>query len=127
VVPQARIPSPLVSVPDEPGALMLPEAPTYQAVAADVDGDTTRELVRLVEAPDGSIVIEAWGFAGDAWQPVGDPVTAVPSRADAVPGDVRGTGAPDRPPHRWGRGRDARAPAAYRRARPRGGLLPAPA
>ena len=52
-------------MPDEADAVVLPDArPTYQAVAADIDGDGDREIARLVAGPGGSIMAEAW-FDGD--------------------------------------------------------------
>ena len=47
--------APVTAVPDTPGAAMLPEAATYSAIVADVDGDGAGDLVRLVDAGDGAI------------------------------------------------------------------------
>ena len=62
-------PAPLavVRVPDEPGAIVLPDgAPTLQAVAADLDADGAPEVVRLVGGDDGAAWIEAWVRAATA-------------------------------------------------------------
>lgn len=91
-------PAPLAigSVPDEPGAFMLPEAPTYQAVAADVDGDGARDVVRLAGSGRDAIDIEAWSFAGGEWERLGDPINVVPERPTASQGSVVYTGSPVR-------------------------------
>jgi len=91
-------PPAVVVVPDEPDAVMLPEAPTYRAVVADVDGDGARDVVRTVATPDEAIEIEAWhfvvGLAG--WQELADPVIAIPSRASSEPGQLVYADAPAR-------------------------------
>lgn len=91
-------PAPLAigSVPDESGAFMLPEAPTYQAVAADVDGDGTREVVRLAGSGRDAIDVEAWSFADGGWERVGTPVNVVPERPTASQGSIVYTGSPVR-------------------------------
>ena len=61
--PRCRLPAPLavVRVPDEPGAIVLPNgAPTLQAVAADLDADGAPEVVRLVGGRQRTAWIEAW-------------------------------------------------------------------
>jgi len=85
----------VVAVPDEPGAVMLPEAATYQAVAADVDSDGTREVARLVSAASGAVEIEVWTDAGGSWVPLGDPVEAAPAPTGSQ-GEVVYAGAPFR-------------------------------
>lgn len=91
-------PAPLAigSIPDEPGAFMLPEAPTYQAVAADVDGDGTREVVRLAGSGRDAIDVEAWFLADGGWERLGEPVNVVPERPTASQGSVVYTGSPVR-------------------------------
>ncbi len=96
VLPSSPPPSAILAVPDEPDALMLPEAPTYQAVVADVDGDGTRDVVRLVATPDQAIEIEAWGFAHTGWAELASPAVAVPSRATSEPGELLYADAPAR-------------------------------
>jgi len=66
-------------VPDEPAAVVLPEAQTYQAVAADVDGDGAREIVRLVAGEGSAIEAEAWSERGGGWELVGQIEVAPPS------------------------------------------------
>lgn len=80
-------PPTLEAVPDEPGTVALPEALTYQAVAADLDGDGARELIRLVAGSRLSAVVEAWTQAGGAWELLGS-VDAIPSRPVPGQGDV---------------------------------------
>ncbi len=89
-------PSAILAVPDEPDALMLPEAPTYQALVADVDGDGTRDVVRMVATTDQAIEIEAWGFAHPGWNDLASPVVAVPGRATSEPGQLVYADAPAR-------------------------------
>lgn len=68
-------------VPDEPGAFVLPDlAPTYQAVAADLDGDGSREIVRLIAGERGSIVAEVWADAADRWRMLGSGLEVIPRR-----------------------------------------------
>src|SRR5688500_182153 len=48
MTPPSPPPTAIPAVPDEPGAFVLPDAPILQTVAADLDADGRRELVRLV-------------------------------------------------------------------------------
>src|SRR3990170_4078551 len=75
-------------VPDEPDAFMLPEAPTYQAVAADLDGDGPREVARLVRGERGSILAEAWTEVDDGWVLAGSAVEIAPRRTTGAQADV---------------------------------------
>ena len=65
---------PLAAVPAEPGAATLTDAPVFQAVAADLDGDGAREIVALVRPPDGLMAAAAWRESEGAWAPAGEPV-----------------------------------------------------
>jgi hypothetical protein len=67
-----------VAVPDEPGVVVLPDAPMLQSVAADVDGDGRREVVRLVVGAGDAVLAEVWGLGTQGWQLRGDPVEVVP-------------------------------------------------
>lgn len=68
-------------VPDEPGAIVLPDAAILQTVAADIDGDRRRELVRLVRGDGEAVLAEVWGLDEAGWQLRGEPVEVVqPSR-----------------------------------------------
>src|SRR6187397_1646690 len=67
-------------VPDEPAAVVLPEAQTYQAVAADVDGDGAREIVRLVAGEGSAIEAEAWGTGSAGWTLLGRTEVVPPSQ-----------------------------------------------
>src|SRR5688500_2624812 len=60
-------PTAVPTIPDEPGAFMLPEAPTYQAVAADLDDDGANEIVRLVRGERVSIHAEVWREDASLW------------------------------------------------------------
>jgi hypothetical protein len=84
------------AAPDEPGTVVLPEAPTYQAVAADVDGDGVRELVRLVGAERAAIDLEAWQRSDAGWSRIGEPVNVVPPRPTGTQGNIVYSGAPAR-------------------------------
>ena len=66
------------TVPDEPGVVVLPDAQILQAVAADVDADGRREVVRLVLGPGDGILAEIWGLGARGWQLRGEPVEVVP-------------------------------------------------
>ena len=68
----------IATLPDEPGAIVLPAASILQAVAADLDGDERRELVRLVRGAEDAVLAEVWGVEPDGWQLRGAPVEAVP-------------------------------------------------
>ena len=77
-------PAPLavVRVPDEPGAIVLPDSqPTVQAVAADLDGDGAPELVRLMGGRSGPLYVEAYRETGGSWAPAASRITAVPGAA----------------------------------------------
>ena len=65
------------AVPDEPGAVVLPDAEILQAVAADVDGDGSRELVRLVRVGEDAAFAEVWGLGPEGWELVDEPVEVV--------------------------------------------------
>jgi hypothetical protein len=83
----ARPPVPpfLVTLPAEPGAQVLTDAPTVQSVVADLDRDGTREIVALTTNDDGSVGVEAWAEAGEGWVPIGDRVLIPPEGAQAGP------------------------------------------
>ncbi|HET8777446.1 MAG TPA: hypothetical protein VFN76_07270, partial [Candidatus Limnocylindria bacterium] len=84
-------------VPDELGAVFLPDdAPTYQAVAADLDGDGARDVVRLVGGQRGSIRAEAWTVRDGTWSPLADAVDAIPGRPSGGQGGIVYDGAPVR-------------------------------
>jgi hypothetical protein len=89
-------PSPLAvsTVPDEDDAFFLPEAPTIQAVAADLDGDGSPEIVRLVRGTGTAIDAEAWADRDDGWERIGS-VVVVPASPPGGP-VVSYAGAPAR-------------------------------
>ena len=96
-MPQAAAPLAVRVVPDEPGAVVLPDdEPVFQAVAADVDGDGVREVVRLVGAGRGGIQAEAWTQRGDGWVPAGTPVNVIPGRPTGAQADIQYAGTPVR-------------------------------
>jgi hypothetical protein len=72
----------VVRVPDEPGAIVLPDGqPTAQAIAADLDGDGAPELVRLMGGRGGPLYVEAYRETGGRWAPASSRVAAVPGAA----------------------------------------------
>ena len=71
-------PNAIGAVPDEPGAFVLPEAPILQTVAADLDGDGRRELVRLIRGDRDAALAEVWVERGASWALLGEPVEVVP-------------------------------------------------
>lgn len=82
-------PSAIGAVPDEPGVVVLPDAPILQTVAADLDGDGRRELVRLVRGDGEAALAEVWVERGPTWAMLGEPVEVVPpSRIGARIDDV---------------------------------------
>ena len=68
----------VAAVPDEPGVVILPDAPILQTVVADVDADGRREVVRLVVGPGEAVLAEVWGLDAGRWRLRGDPVEVVP-------------------------------------------------
>ncbi len=89
-------PSAVTAVPDEPRAVVLPEAPTFQAVAADLDGDGTRDLLRLVRGQRGLIAAEAWVEApGLRWQ-MADRIEVIPETPTGAANEVVWAGTPAR-------------------------------
>ena len=83
----------LAAIPDEPGAVVIAEASIYQAVAADLDGDTTREIVALVHGDGSTIAASAWRESAAGWSRVGQPLEVVPGAT--IPG-VASLGSPIR-------------------------------
>jgi hypothetical protein len=71
-------PNAMGAVPDEPGAFVLPDAPILQTVAADLDGDGRRELIRLIRGDDDAALAEVWVERGSSWALLGEPVEVVP-------------------------------------------------
>ena len=78
LLPGAAQGTAIVAMPDEPGVVVLPDAPILQSVAADVDGDGRREVVRLVVGAGDAVLAEVWGQSTQGWQLRGDPVEVVP-------------------------------------------------
>ena len=73
-----RGPLAVARVPDEPGAIVLPDdGPTLQAVAADLDADGAPEVVRLVGEDEEPLWIEAWREGPDGWTLAAPPTMAV--------------------------------------------------
>lgn len=68
-VPSVTLATGTVTVPPEPGALVLPGPATLHAAVGDLDGDGRRELVRLVGGPEtnGRVEAEAWRLGSDGW------------------------------------------------------------
>ena len=77
-------PTAIRSVPDEPGAFVLPEAEVYQAVVADLDGDGAREIVRLVAGERTAIEAEAWGEERGEWALLGQIEVAPPAPVEIL-------------------------------------------
>lgn len=68
----------VAAVPDEPGAVILPDAPILQTVVADVDADGRREVIRLVVGAGEAVLAEVWGLEAGRWRLHGEPVEVVP-------------------------------------------------
>ena len=66
-------------IADEPGAIVLPDALLLQALAADMDGDGSRELVRLVRGTDDAALVEVFALGTGGWASVGEPVEVLPA------------------------------------------------
>ncbi|MGH2446647.1 MAG: hypothetical protein ACRDGD_11525 [Candidatus Limnocylindria bacterium] len=77
-------PAAVAVVPDEPGAMVLPDARLIQAVAGDLDADGLRELVRAVGAADGAIAVEAWRLTAAGWAIAGEPIEVIPPSSRGV-------------------------------------------
>ena len=60
--------------PSEPPASILPGA-TIQAIAADLDADGSREVVRLIagDVDPYRVFLDVWTDAGAAWRRIGEP------------------------------------------------------
>ena len=68
---------------DEPGAIVLPDASILQAVAADLDGNGSRELIRLLRDESDEALAEAWSLGAEGWAMVGEPIQVLPPDRDA--------------------------------------------
>ncbi|MDQ3691958.1 MAG: hypothetical protein M3406_18370 [Chloroflexota bacterium] len=77
-MPGPEHPSSIAAVPDEPGTVVLPDASILQTVAADVDEDGRREVVRLVRGDGEAVLAEVWGQDAATWRMRGEPVEVVP-------------------------------------------------
>ena len=77
----------LASIPAEPRAVVLAEGAIYQAVAADLDGDGSREVVVLSGGnPDGSATVDAWAErSAGGWSRLPGGTTVVAPAAPATP------------------------------------------
>jgi hypothetical protein len=62
-------PAPAIAAARADDALILPGT-AHAALVGDIEGDGTREVVRVIDDPDGARV-EAWGYADDGWVAVG--------------------------------------------------------
>ena len=67
------------TIADEPGAIVLPDAPLLQAVAADMDGNGSRELVRLIRGDSDAALVEVFSLGTRGWASVGQPVEVLPA------------------------------------------------
>jgi len=66
------------SIPAEEGAVLVPNVPTLQALAADVDGDGRRELVRLIRDEESATLVDVWRLGDAGWGQAADPVEVLP-------------------------------------------------
>jgi len=80
----APVPPAVASVPDEPGAVVLPDASILQSVVADIDRDGSRDLVRLVGTADDGVGAEVWTARSDGWEQLGETVQVVPPSRDGL-------------------------------------------
>ncbi|MGH2382754.1 MAG: hypothetical protein ACRDG7_16255, partial [Candidatus Limnocylindria bacterium] len=71
-------PAAIAAAPDEPGAIVLPDAAILQTVVADLDADGAREVVRLVRGDGDAVFTEVWGLSAGGWDLRGAPVEVVP-------------------------------------------------
>lgn len=76
--PKPGPPNAAVTVPDEPGVNVLPDATILQTAVADLDRDGAREIVRLVRGEDEAVLAEIWGMQAGEWRLRGAPVEVVP-------------------------------------------------
>lgn len=88
------LPAMLATIPPEPGAQVLTEAPVHQAAVVDLDGDGVREIAALRAGPGGSVVAEAWIEAAGGWVPLGEPIAVVPETPTGDQGSVEWPGTP---------------------------------
>jgi len=65
-------------VADEPGAVVLPHASILQTVAADLDDDGRREVIRLVLGEGEAVLAEVHGLDPGGWRLRGEPIEVVP-------------------------------------------------
>lgn len=74
--PSVSLAAGTATVPAEPDVTILPGPATLHATAGDLDGDGSRELVRLVGGPetDGRVLVEAWRLTAAGWRAAGEPV-----------------------------------------------------
>ncbi len=79
IPPMPQMPDAVAVVPDEPGAFVLSDALTYQAVAADLDADGVKEVVALVQGEGTSLMAAAWFEGASGWEPVGEPIEVAPT------------------------------------------------
>ncbi len=92
-----RAPEAATPVVDTPGAAMLPEASTYDVVAADVDGDGVNEIVRLTDGGEGAIDLEAWRIgAGGGAERIGPAIEVGRPTFGIDPGELVYAGTPHR-------------------------------
>lgn len=97
VLPEpARSPDAVAVVSDEPDAFVLSGASIYQAVATDVNGDGTTEIVALVRGDGTSILAVAWSEGVYGWYRLGSPIEVVPALPPPGQGSVMWDGAPTR-------------------------------
>jgi len=96
IPPMPQVPNAVAVVPDEPGAFVLSNALTYQAVAADLDADGAKEVVALVRGDGTSIDAVAWSHGLFGWYQLGSPIEVVPTLAPPGQGSVMWADAPTR-------------------------------
>ena len=77
--PPPPAPPGVAVVPDEPGALVLDDPLTLQAVVADLRGSGSPDLVRLLRAEDGAVLVDVWRHGEGEWSRIGEPIEARPA------------------------------------------------
>jgi hypothetical protein len=86
----------LDALPPEPGAIVLPPAHTLQALAGDVDGDGSRELLRLVQGETEVTLLEVWREESGQWSLAARPIEVLSGQSPGPGRNKVYAGAPAR-------------------------------
>jgi hypothetical protein len=75
------------AAPTEPASFVLPGT-LYTSLTSDLDGDSSREVLRIVQYDGGAARVDAWTFGSGGWAEVGSQALVADDEGVSAPVDL---------------------------------------